>query len=240
MARRGRLIAVEGASAAGKTTLVRRAAEALGWYPLWEAYDRLDPAPSLEYRSPRELSLLEGALLAEEVRRYREALAERARGRTVLADTGFFGPLTYTWGLVALGRAPETVARSLSRRARSLVRAGTLGLPDLTVYLWTTAPERGRRARTGADRHPAGLASRHEAVGRVERHYFGETFPNVLPDRFRSLRANVAPGRLVPRFREIVEVSWASPASREDALTVLSHLPVPEAKKRGPSLRPNR
>lgn len=240
MLRRGRLIAIEGASASGKTALIRAAARALRWYPLHEAYDRLDPSPSLQFRSSSELLLLEGTLLSEETHRFRDALDRCGRGRTVIADTGFFGPLTYTWGLVALGRAPEGVGRSLSRSARSLVRAGLLGLPDLTVYLRTTVSERHRRARKGANEHPASLVSRHEAVGRVERRYFCEVFPTLFPARFRTLRGDVPPERLVPRLRAIAEECPASPPTRADALRLLSCLPRREPPERRPGLGPNR
>ncbi|MGA8091020.1 MAG: hypothetical protein WB984_00755 [Thermoplasmata archaeon] len=234
MARRGRLIAVEGRSAAGKTTLVRAAARKLGWQPLEEAFDRLDPAPSLEYRSPRELLLLEGTLLAEESRRYREARRLCARGRTVLADTGFLGPLMYTRGLVDLGRAPASVGRTVERSARSLVRRRALGLPDLTVYLETTPSERARRARADPNRHPSILFRRHEAVGGVERRYFEEEFPAARPDRFRTLRARSKPLALVPALRALVEAADPPPASRADALALVSllRLPAPDGRRK--------
>ena len=114
---RGRLVALEGGSASGKSTLVTAAARTFGWRPLAEAFDRLDPAPSLDFDSPRELLRLEATLLAEEVRRYHEARRLTERGATVLADTGFLGPLTYTLGLVERGRAPASVApRQRSKR----------------------------------------------------------------------------------------------------------------------------
>ena len=240
MVRRGLLLALEGASGSGKTTLVRAATRALGWQPLPEAYDRLDPAPSLAFASSRELRLLEGTLLSEETRRFRAAVRACSAGRTVLADTGFFGPLTYTWGLVRLGRAPAAVGRSLSRSARSLAREGALGLPDLTVYLRTTTAERRRRARADARHHPAPLLSRHEAVGRFERRYFTELFPSALPGRFLELRADAAPATLVGRLRAIVEAADGVPASRADALAVLARLPPSRRRRRRSSLRPNR
>ena len=133
MRRPGALVAVEGGSAAGKTTLVRVACHQFGWRPLAEAVDRLDPAPSLEFASSAELLRLEATLLAEEVHRYAEARRWCERGATVLADTGFFGPLTYTLGLVELRLAPRSIADDLARSVRALVSAGRLGIPDLTV-----------------------------------------------------------------------------------------------------------
>jgi hypothetical protein len=240
VARRGRLIAIEGRSAAGKTTLVRAAASKLGWEPLAEAFDRLDPAPSLEFVSPRELLLLEGTLLSEEVHRYREARALCAQGRTVLADTGFLGPLTYTLGLVTLGRAPASVGRAMERSTTSLVRRGALGLPDLSVYLDTTARERARHARADAGRHPAALSGRHEAVGAVEQRYFEELFPMALPDRFRSLRARSGPPGPVPTLRALVTDADPAPASKTEGLALLSLLRLPTPDGRRKNGGPNR
>lgn len=220
----GRLVAVEGASAAGKTTLVRSAARALGWEPLPEAYDRLDPAPSLEFASQRELLRIEATLLAEEARRYRWARRCCAGGRTVLADTGFLGPVTYTVGLVALGRVPTAAGRSVVGNARSLLRRNSLGIPDLTVYLGTTAAERRRRAEADRLHHPASLDSRHEAVARVERRFFETALPRALPNRFRTMEARASARALVPRLRRLVDRTDPQPASREEGLVALSLL----------------
>jgi AAA domain len=237
---RGRLIAVEGASAAGKTTLVSSAARRYGWQALPEAFDRLDPTPSLEFHSARGLLRLEGLLLAEESRRYREARRVLRRGGTVLADTGFLGPVTYTWGLVRLGQAPASVARRLEESARVLVERGVLGIPDLTVYLGTTVAERRRRARADPDRHPAALASRHEAVGRVERSLFETALPAALPERFRTLLGRGDPRTLVARLRAEVDSSRPVPASRAEARVVLSRLRPPAGGTRGKNAGPNR
>ncbi len=238
--RRGRLVAVEGGSGAGKTTLVRAAHEAFGWEPLAEAFDRLDPAPSLEYRSSQELLRLEGTLLAEEERRYREGERSCAEGRTVVADTAFFGPLTYTWGLVGLGRAPRSVATSITRAARALVRQRTLGLPDLVVFLDTTARVRSARARSDRAHHPHSLFLRHESVGRLERRYYEELLPTVLPDRVQRLDGRLPPERLAVALRETVDrARWGPPASR-DALAAIRLLPSLVEGARHSRGRPNR
>ena len=237
---RGRLIAVEGGSAAGKTTVVQAAARRFGWVPLAEAYDRLDPAPSLEFATPAELLRLEATLLAEEVRRYRAARSACVRGRTVLADTGFLGPLTYTRALARLGRAPVSVSRALERSARALVRDGSMGIPDLTVYLRTTTRERSLRAARDADRHPLRLRSRHEAVGRVERRYFEDLFPRVRPPRFLSLRAGSDPEVLGTRLAALVETGPTEPATRADALAILTALTRERTVRAGPRAGPNR
>jgi thymidylate kinase len=240
MAGRGRLVAVEGPSASGKTTLVRAAARTLGWQPLAEAFDRLDPAPSLEFGSSRELLRLEGVLLTEEARRYREAQRACARGVTVLADTGFLGPVTYTRGLVALGRAPASVEENITRSARSLLRRRALGIPELTLYLSTPAGERARRARADPKRHPTRLFPRHEAVGRIERTYFEQLFPAALPGRFRTLRGDRPRASMVADVRAAVEELTPTPASPADGLVILSLLRTSAGAGRRRNPGPNR
>jgi len=240
MARGGRLIAVEGSSAAGKTTLVREASEGLGWEPLAEAFDRLDPAPSLEFRSPRELLRLEGTLLAEEALRFEQGKRFSAQGKTVIADTAFFGPLTYTWGLVGLGLAPQSVAQGVMRAARALVQKRSLGLPDLTIYLETSARERSRRARAARARHPSTLFSRHESVGQLERRYYTELLPAVLPRRVRNLRGQTSPESLARRLHEVVDGMRWRPATPRETLVSLRILPLLAEDARRSKVRPNR
>jgi len=238
---RGRLVALEGGSASGKTTLVRVAAQRYGWRPLSEAVDRLDPSPSIEFASSRELWQLEETLLAEESRRYREARRLCEQGETVLADTGFLGPVTYTLGLVTNGRSPVAVGRTLIRSARSLVRKDALGVPDLTVYLHTTARERASRARRDAGGHPGGLRARHEAVGRFERTLFEEALPRVLPDRFCRLRARAAPVSLARQLEAILSGDRTGRrSSRAEALRVVSALEGWTGRSRRSGVGPNR
>jgi hypothetical protein len=240
MASRGRLIALEGHSAAGKTTLVRAAVRRFRWEPLAEAFDRLTPAPSLDFGSSRELVRLERTLLGEEARRYREARTICAWGRTVLADTWFLGPVTYTHGLVRLGRAPMSVWRSVERSARSRLRRGSLGIPDLTVYLDTTRRERRHRARDDPDHHPAALFSRHEAVGEIEKPYFEEVFPSALPDRFRTLRGRPSSSALAANLAALIEEADPEPVSAADGLALLSLLGSSVGEERPSGVGPNR
>ncbi|MFY9717656.1 MAG: hypothetical protein WAK40_06970, partial [Thermoplasmata archaeon] len=116
--RRPVVVAVEGISGSGKSTLVARAADEFGWVPLAEAYDRLEPRPALGVRSAPALERVERQLFEEDGRRFEAAQALVRRGATVLADTGFLGPLTYTAGLVALGAVPPRIQRHLLDRAR--------------------------------------------------------------------------------------------------------------------------
>jgi hypothetical protein len=240
MAEPGTLIAIEGASAAGKTTLVRAAGRRLGWLPVPEAIDRLVPPPSIDFGSPEELLALEETLLAEESRRYLEARQRCAVGRTVVADTGFLGPVTYTHGLFELGRAPASVTRSIDRSARALMRNGGLGIPDLTVYLATTHRERAEHVRKDAPRRPVALQSRHEAVGAVERRYFETEFPRALPGRFRVLRGSATPASRLSALRALVARAEPAPAVQWEGLRLLACLRPAVPGRRGRNVGPNR
>lgn len=185
MGRHGRIVALEGPSAAGKSTLAAALGRRPGWVALAEAFDRLEPRPSLRFRTERELLALERRLLAEEARRWDAARAIAAGGRHVVADTGFLGPWSYTAALYALGLASAAVFREVDRRTRVLAAAGRLGFPDLTVLLAPSRPQLRARARADPARHPQELRARHWAVAEQER-------TTVLPWLRRDL-----PGRLV-------------------------------------------
>jgi hypothetical protein len=196
--------------------------------PLAEAYDRLRPTPSLEIRSPRALLALERRLLVEEGRRYREARAAATDGRLVLADTGFAGPLTYARGLVALGLTPASVLAPLYRKARVLMREGSWGVADLTVYLSTSARTRRRRVAGDPRGHPASIAVRHEAVGRVERADLLRRIGPALGPRFLQVEAEGRPVDVARRIRTVLAGRPRGPAPRrlgEELLRVLAAAP---------------
>ena len=251
MPSRGRLIAVEGISAAGKSTLVSEATSRLGWTSVREAFDRLEPAPSLDFGSERELLQLESMLLREESRRYRDARELARKGRTVLTDTGFLGPLTYTLGLVARGNASPRTARRLLELAASRVRRRALGIPDLTVYLETTRDERSVRGHQGAVSHPAALVRRHERVGLVERGFYFRALGRARPGRIAALRGHARPELLVRHLEKLVRATPVAPATRREAEAVLAdlgallaryapHAAAPTVKKATRSRRPPR
>jgi hypothetical protein len=198
------IIALEGPSGAGKTTVARAAHRTFGWDLLPEAYDRLDPAPSLTFSSPSTLLALEGRLVTEERRRYREARALRWHGRSVVADTGFLGPLTYTAGLVALGLAPRRVLERLVASARRSEGAGPLGVPDATVYLDVPGPVLRARLAHDPVGHPAALVRRHRAVGRFERRLYVERFPAIAPGRIAVVPGLGRPEVVAARVRAAV------------------------------------
>ena len=176
---RAPIVAIEGLSGAGKSRLLEELHDHTGWPVLEEAWRRLRPRPSLEFRSAEELLALELRLLRGEARRYRSALGYARRGAPVLCDTGFLGPVTYSAGLARLGLAPIGVARTLAEEASGLAHRGRWGLADLHLYLDTPTALARRRAARSATAHPAAWRERHLAVGRWER----SLWLSVLPAR---------------------------------------------------------
>jgi len=215
------VLAVEGPSGVGKSTVVARLAAAGDWVPLAEAFDRIDPPVDLRFGSATELATLERRLLDEEARRFQAARSWVARGRSVVADTGFLGPLTYTRGLVDLGRAPPGVVRALVARARALAARGSWGLPDRVVYL--TISERTRRSRVLRDarRHPADLDSRHAAVAGAERTFYLEEWSDVRPGRVRATSGAGAPASVADRVARLARSPVPPPPGRRETERLL-------------------
>lgn len=225
----GIVVAVEGASAAGKTTAAESAARAMGWLVIPEAYRRLRPPPSLTYRSRLELVHLERTLLEEDARRFSEARARARSGATVLADTGFLGPLTYTWALIDMGAAPPSTLPPLLALARTLRSRGEWGLADAYLYLDTPPPDRSARARADRAGHPSNLAARHATVGALERRFYRERFAPLFGPRFEWVVGGGPPALVAERLRDAVDAVSGSPlsAARVDAVLALFEDPGP-------------
>jgi hypothetical protein len=169
---KGRLVALEGPSAVGKTTLGREVARGSEWVVLPEAASLARPAIDLEFRTPAEFAAIERRLLAAERRRSRAARRLRAQGVDVLLDTASLGPATYSLGV---GRADPNYAVVASRVIGAVLqdlRDGRLSLPDLVIYLEASDPSLRRRARSAPDSHPERLVGRHWRVGTVERAFW--------------------------------------------------------------------
>jgi len=223
-----RIIAVEGPSAAGKTRAVSTVARHLGGAPLAEAYDRVTPRPSLDWARPAELLRLEQRLFAEDARRFREArdLAE-AEG-FVIADTGFLGTLTYTWGLVRVGAAPGSLLRALVRTARTEGKVARWGLPDAVLYLRTPASERDRRSQNDAVGHPVEHRARHQRVAVEERRFYQNVLAPAYGPRFRFVSGRGRPAEVVGRLVRAAERVAAAPGGAPPLGPILRSLERPE------------
>ena len=187
---RGQVVALEGISGSGKSTVAPRLARALDAELLAEAYARLRPRPSLAFGTDRSLLRLEERLLEEDAARYREADQIAGGGGSVVVDTGFFGTLTYTRALATLDLCAPTVFRALVRSARSLKDRYLWGAPDRVVWLDSAPVTRARRVRSDPTGHPPALADRHERVGTEERRIYFGPLGTVLGSRLTAVDAN--------------------------------------------------
>ncbi len=126
-------------------------------------------------------------LLAEEGRRFAEALRRSRGGRPVLLDTGFAGPLTYAAALARNDPSLAAVPPLLRAAALDARRRGRWGMADRVVYL--DVPERiaRDRARRSPRTHPAALRRRHAEVARWEREFWIDLFDGAPPERFLLL-----------------------------------------------------
>lgn len=227
----GRIVALEGPSASGKSSVAARWAERTGGAVVEEAFRRLRPRPSLALGSPGNLLELELALLREEPRRLAVARRRAGSGRTVLLDTGVLGPLTYTAGLVADGLAPPALLDRLLAEARTLRDRGRWALPTGIVYLLT--PSSVRRDRAGLDPrgHPAALRRRHERVGSWETRFYRRALAPMLGDRLRFVSGRGAPDRVADRVAATLELLPRSPAPEALSERVFRELERPGAPR---------
>jgi hypothetical protein len=187
------LLAIEGPSGAGKTSVSRALGQRLGAPVLPEAFERLDPRPSLEFGTVAALRALEIQLLEAEIGRCVEANSLRAKGTPVVLDTGPWGPLTYSWGLREAVASQWDVVASIVAPARVHAGLDRFPLPELTVYLDVPESVAARRASDDPAGHPAALRERHRRVARFERLLYQRLFPEMLPGRFLSVAGEGSP-----------------------------------------------
>jgi hypothetical protein len=239
---RGRLIAVEGASGVGKTATARALSKVLSAARIPEAYERLQPPPSLEIPDPSTLLDLERTLLQEESRRFREAEGLRARGRDVVVDTGFLGPVTYTAGLAALDPRWAPARTTLVAEARRLIREGRLGIPDRSVYLDLGARAVADRVRADPAGHPTKWAARHARVAVEERALWLRRVRRSSPERLLVVRADRPASTLAEGIRRELATSGSRRRpSASEALRFLNALsPRPARRRRVLRPRPPR
>lgn len=197
----GRIVAVEGPPGIGKSRLVRfLAEETRGTLRIEEAFDRLDRRVSLAVPDRSELARVERRLLREERRRFREAMRTRATGRTVLVDTGFLGPLTYSLALARLD-PPRDVVALLLRQYERAARLGTLGMPDLTLRLRAPPGLIARRVAADPVRTGDRWAARHARVSRTEETLWRGPIAGVLGPRLVWLDARGSVDRVAALAR---------------------------------------
>ncbi len=199
----GAIVAVEGPSAAGKSAVALAAGALSGGATVPEAYVRLGRSVPLEFRSSPELVRVERRLLREDVRRWRQARVLARQGRTVYLDTGVLGTLTYTWGLVEIGRAESAAMNALWESVDRAVRSGRLGLPDRIAFIDTPPSVRRRRARQSPEGHPARLDELHARVGTLERALWSDRWGPLLGNRLVRIDGRESVARIARRLVRI-------------------------------------
>lgn len=185
---RGLIIGLEGPSGVGKTTTGQHLARQLGATFLPEAWERLRPRPSLRFRTRAGLWDLERRLLQEEARRFQSARRTSATGRPVVADTGFFGPLSYVAGLATWDRRWD-LRRPLAEAAVGLLAGGAWAGADVTFYLDADDATLDDRQAMAPVTHPADLGRRHRRVADTER----ALWTRGRPPRAKTVYAEASP-----------------------------------------------
>jgi hypothetical protein len=216
------LVAIEGPSAAGKTTVARRLAVVGDWTVLLEAFAGAPPRPSLRFGSPASLLAIERRLMRAERRRSQEAQRLRKPRRGVLLDTAPFGPATYTAGVARLDRRYGRVARTVIDRVVRDIEEGRILVPQRIVYLDAPETVRRSRSRLAPATHPGLLAARHRTVGRFERTFWA-SMARQAPRSVQFIRAGDSAAAIAGR----VARALARPAPvlrRASVLTALRAL----------------
>jgi hypothetical protein len=221
------LIALEGASGIGKSRVARLlTAPGSGWAFLPEAYDRLRPPPALAVPTAEALLRVERRLFQEELTRYRHAGVLRRRGWTVVADTGFLGPLTYSLGLGELDPERDVVG-PVRRWYESAARAGRVGFPDLTIRLTASGSTIRRRLAGDPTHHPPEWQRRHARVGDLERTLWEGPLRGRLGARLLEISGAGPPEAVAARIHRHLRRGTAPPpwSSREAARQLRAALP---------------
>ena len=214
------MVAVEGVSGAGKTTLVDALATGHGLPTVAEAFDRLAGRVPLTFTDRSELLAIERALLAEDLRRYQEAHRYRRGRAAIVVDTDFVGVLTYVLGLVRQVDPKWNVLPALTGHLRTAVMDGSWGVADRYLYLATPLRTALDRAAAAPGSHPAALRRRHARVGRWEREFFLRRLPLLLPGRVEVLAGEAPVHELLREVSARLKRKVPS-ATRNDSLRVL-------------------
>ncbi len=238
--RPGRIVALEGPSGVGKTALARSLAEAPATAARFEeAYARLAPALSLEVPTAAELWRVERRLFSEERERYRSARRTRRSDRLAIVDTGFLGPLTYSVGLAALDPRRDVVNRILGNYRRA-TRAGSLGAPDLTLYLDAPPAVVARRLARDPVRVPGAIPDRHRRVAGLERRLWLGPIATTWGSRLVVIDARGPAHRVAERARAAIARAARLPrwSDREGATALRAAVEAIAGARPGRRTRP--
>ena len=199
------IICLEGASAAGKTTLSHAIAARTGAAVIaevWALFGRPSPEPPLWY-------------LEKQVERWRFALKSAEKHGLAILDGDPFQPLWYGW---AYGFIEPHTLNTVTSFYRDAIAAGSLAFPDRYILLAVGEPELMARRQGDASRSRRNFA-KHVSLLRHQPHYFA-TMNTISPELAYVLDA-VAP---VTTLAEIVISVIRSERRAVDPLRLLEYL----------------
>jgi hypothetical protein len=199
------IICLEGASAAGKTTLSHEIAVRTGAAVIaevWALFGRPSPEPPLWY-------------LEKQVERWRFALKSAEKHGLAILDGDPFQPLWYGW---AYGFIEPHTLSTVTSFYRNAITAGSLAFPDRYILLAVGESELMARRQGDASRSRRNFA-KHVSLLRHQPRYFA-TMNTICPELAYVLDA-VAPATTLA---EIVISVIRSERNAVDPLRLLEYL----------------
>jgi hypothetical protein len=199
------IICLEGASAAGKTTLSHALAARTGAAVIaevWALFERPSPEPPMWY-------------LERQVERWRFAVESVGKHGLSILDGDPFQPLWYGWtyGFIE----PHTLSMVISFY-HDAIAAGSLAFPDRYILLAVAEPELRARKQGDTSRLRRNFA-KHVSLLRHQPRYFA-TMNKISPGLAYVLDA----GAPVTPLAETAIAAIRSVHRAEDSLTLLEHL----------------
>ena len=199
------IICLEGASAAGKTTLSHAIAARTGAAVIaevWALFERPSPEPPLWY-------------LERQVERWRFAVESAGKHGLSILDGDPFQPLWYGWAYGFIEPHTLTTVRSFYHDA---IAVESLAFPDRYILLTVSEPELRARKQGDLSRSRRNFA-KHVSLLRHQPRYFA-TMNTTSPGRVHVLDAS-AP---VTALAEIAISAIRIQQRVEDSLTLLEYL----------------
>jgi thymidylate kinase len=208
------IICLEGASAAGKTTLSRAIADRTGAAVIaevWALFERPSPEPPLWY-------------LERQVERWRRAVERAGNHSLSILDGDPFQPLWYGW---AYGFIEPLTLSTVTSFYHQAIAASALAFPDCYILLAVAEPELRARKQADASRSRRNFA-KHLSLLRHQPRYFSAM--NIIsPALVHVLDAS----KPVTTLAEIAISVIGRKRRAEDSLTLLDH--ITEWMRRNPS-----
>ena len=199
------IICLEGASAAGKTTLSHAIAARTGATVIpevWALFERPSPEPPLWY-------------LESQVERWRFAVESAGKHGLSILDGDPFQPLWYGWAYGFI--EPHTLSTVVSFY-HDAIAAGSLAFPDRYIFLAVSEPEFRARKQGDTSRSRRNFAKHVTLLRRLPRYF--ATMNTISPGRAHVLDASAPATTAAETAISIIR----SGQHAKDSLTILQHL----------------